>query len=331
MQRGLRVATTLTRAGGSVLGLRRTGSVHLSELRDDPDGRPFEVERPDGAVVRGRVSGAGRDVVLVHGYGLGIRSWNLVAARLVGLGHRVVALDLRAHGASTAPGGTVTVRDLAGDLAAVLERLDVNDAVLVGHSTGGFASMATLVEHPATQERLAGLVLVATLAGRLLDDEPQEVVDGTAPVGPGVVGRVARNGSLRLLLSGFVSGLGVSTAVSHELLSEFAATDHTALVSLLRDLAADGYLERLDEIHVPTLVLHGDGDDTTPRQHARALVEGIAGARGVVVEGAGHLLVWQRPERVVDAVLALHDATCTLFDPKCTRFDPKWTLFDPQI
>ena len=309
MQRALRVATTLTRAGGSALGLHRTGSTHLSELRDDPDGRGFEVERPDGATIRGRVSGEGRDVVLVHGYGLGARSWNLVARRLVGLGHRVVAFDLRAHGASTAPDGAVTVRDLAGDLAAVLEQLDVQDAVLAGHSTGGVASIATLVEHPATQERLAGLVLVSTLAGRLLDDEPQEAAGDDTPVGPGVVGRVAQNGSLRLLLSGFVSGLGVSTAVSHELLSEFAATDHTALVSLLRDLAADGYHDRLDEIHLPTLVLYGDDDDTTPGQHARALVEGIPGARGVEVEGAGHLLVWQRPESIVDAVLALHDAS----------------------
>lgn|GEM_PF-146975 len=308
VQRGLRVATTLTRAGGAVLGLRRTGSVHLSELRDDPEGRSFEVERPDGAVVRGRVSGEGRDVVLVHGYALGARSWNLVANRLVGLGHRVVAFDLRAHGASTAPDGEVTVRDLAGDLAAVLEQLDVQDAVLVGHSTGGFTSIAALVEHPSLQERMRGLVLVSTLAGRLFDDEPDEADGDDAPVGPGVVGRVARNASLRLLLSGFVSGLGVSTAVSHELLSEFAATDHAALVSLLGELAADGYHDRLDEIDLPTVVLHGDGDDTTPDAHARAVVEGIPGARGVVVEGAGHLLVWQRPERVVDAVLALHDA-----------------------
>ena len=300
VQRGLRGTTTVTRRTGKLLRPDRVAEAR--ELRDGPDGETLHVNRPDGARVRVHVAGDGPDVVLAHGYALGATSWNPVAHELVDAGHRVVTLDWRAHGGSTAPTKDVTALDLVGDLRAVLDHVDVRDGVLVGHSTGGYVSMAMLVEHPDAAERLRGLVLVATLAGRLFDDEP---TDPMSVFGRDVPLRLLNNRSLWLLLAGFGQGVGVSSAVAHELLTEFAATDHAALVSLLADLAGEGYYDRIDTIALPTRVLYGDEDRTTPMAHGEAIVEAIVDATGEVVEGAGHLLNWQHPERIVEAVLGL--------------------------
>ena len=62
---------------------------------------------------------------------------------------------------------------MAADDAAVLEHFDVRDGVLVGHSMGGFVAIRAVLDHPELAQRLRGLVLFATLAGRILDGAPQ--------------------------------------------------------------------------------------------------------------------------------------------------------------
>lgn len=295
-QRGLRLATHVTGRVGRWLDVDDVEQVE--RLRRAPDGTSRMLNRPDGARIHIRVAGEGPDVVLVHGYALTAASMNLVACDLVDRGHRVITLDWRAHGGSTAPDGEVVTSDLVGDLAAVLEELDVADGVLVGHSTGGYAAMATLVERPEVARRLRGLVLVATLAGQLLDTHP----DDRDVLGPRVPLRLADNELLRLLLTGFVDAFGPSTAVAHELLSEFVDADHTALVSLVADLVAVGYYDRLEAIELPTTVLYGEADRTTPGEHARAIVRSLPDATGVGIPEAGHLLNWQHPDRIVAAV-----------------------------
>lgn len=283
--------------------LGRPATHDVADLRTAPPGEVVHLRRPDGARVRVHVAGTGPTVVLVHGFALHGGSWNLVSRDLVERGHRVIAFDLRGHGGSTSPDGTVVTEELVGDLLEVVERFEVEDAVLVGHSTGGYVALAALVERPELSDHVRGLVLVSSLAGEVLRDEPDATTAATIDLG--VAGRLLRNEAVELLLTGFVSGLGVGPDVTRTFLDEFALADHASLVSLVRDLARNSYYDRLDEVRVPSVVLCGDADEVTPCAHSRVIAEGITDATLVEVADAGHLLNWQHADAVVDAVVGL--------------------------
>ncbi len=297
-QLSLRAATRALRAAADVAGRAGSGD---DELPDRPEGEVRELERPDGTTIRVHLAGDpdGDVAVLTHGYGLTSSSWNPVASRLVDEGMRVVTLDWRGHGNIGDDDGEVTTDDLVGDLRAVLDELDLTDALVVAHSTGGYVTMAMLVEHPEVAERLRGLVLVATLAGELLDGAPQERLELLRTSFPA---RLLRNRSLRFLLEGFAAGIELSSAVSKELLEEFAMADHGLLATLLHDLADRSYYGRLHAIELPAVVVCGTEDRTTPPAHARAIADELPAGRLVTVDGASHLLNWQRPGRIASLV-----------------------------
>ncbi|TVL92896.1 alpha/beta fold hydrolase [Streptomyces sp. SAJ15] len=101
---------------------------------------------PVGLAVRD-FGGAGAPLLLLHGAGRTLADWSAVAPELAGR-HRVVAMDLRAHGHSDA--GPWTIPAVLGDIAAVLEACDMPDAALVGHSLGGMLAAAYADAHPET-------------------------------------------------------------------------------------------------------------------------------------------------------------------------------------
>ncbi len=302
------VATQAVRRAEALASSLDTDTRHA--LRDRPDGEERELSRDDGARVRVHLAGDpdGDVVVLTHGYGLTAASWNLVATPLVEKGFRVVTFDWRGHGGSTDDDRHVTTDELIGDLRTVLERLDLHDALLVGHSTGGFITLATLVEHPEVADRLRGLVLVATLAGDLFDGAPTADTSAAA-TRTSVPARLLRNSTLGLLLGGFAQGVGVSSAVSEELLDEFAHTNHGALATLIAELSSRSYYGRLHAIDLPAIVMVAGGDSTTPLRHGEAIAHELPDARLVRVEGAGHLLNWHRPDHIVDLVVDFDEAS----------------------
>lgn len=298
-QRSLAAATQVLRTAASAAS--SIGDGPSEELPDRPDGELVELDRPDGTTVRVHLAGDpdGPVVLLTHGYGLTSSSWNAVSTRLVDAGARVVTLDWRGHGNIGDDDGEVTTVELIGDLRAVLDDLDLTDVLVVAHSTGGYVTMATLVEHPEVAERLRGLVLVATLAGELLDGAPQEELELLRTTFPA---RLLRNRSLRFLLAGFAQGIELSSAVSAELLEEFAQADHGVLATLLHDLADRSYYGCLHQIELPAIVVSGTEDRTTPPAHARAIADELPAGRLVTVDGASHLLNWQRPERLAELI-----------------------------
>ena len=152
-----RTLTTLTTLGGLAAAgwgaarwnLQRLRSnpdpFDLDTLRRDPEGETVRIDRPDGTRIRAVVAGEGPTVLLAHGYGVSLKEWNVVMARLVEEGHRVVAFDWRGHGQTTIGTDGMSPEAIAGDYVAVMEHFDVHDAVLVGHSTGGYLAIATLL------------------------------------------------------------------------------------------------------------------------------------------------------------------------------------------
>lgn len=275
-----------------------------SVLRADPPGETVWVDREDGTRIRAVVAGEGPTVVLAHGYGMTLREWNLVQPRLVDLGHRVICFDLRGHGESTIGNDGIEPEVIAGDYLAVLEHFDVTDAVLVGHSTGGYLAIATLLEHPAAATRLRGLVLFASLAGDAVKDAPQTRLQ-IPLIQSGVLQASLRFGPAGKAFAASIYGPNPSPTACQVFLDIFAATDHKALVPLMERLAHTSFYDRLHEIDLPTVVITGEEDQTTPRWHAEAMGDGIPGATNVWVPGAGHALNWSHPDVLVDEVTAM--------------------------
>ncbi|MBM9504744.1 alpha/beta fold hydrolase [Actinacidiphila acididurans] len=260
-------------------------------------------------------------VVFCHGYCLSQDSWHFQRAALRGA-VRAVYWDQRSHGRSErgrdqAAGRPVTIDQLGRDLKAVLDAVaPEGPLVLVGHSMGGMTVMALADQFPEyVKERVAGVALISTSAGKL------------AAVSFGLPAAGAR--AFRLLAPGVLKVLG-SQADLVERGRRATADLFAGIVKRYSfgsqdvDPAVERFAERLIEatpidvvaefypafaLHdkvdalagftaVPALVLAGDKDLLTPSAHSAEIAEKLPDAELVVVEGAGHLVIMERPDLV---------------------------------
>ena len=273
-------------------------------LRAAPEGTYTFVDRPDGTRLRVVSTGNGRTVVLAHGYGVDLSTWNLMYTDLARRGYRVIAFDQRGHGQSTIGRDGIGSAQMAGDYLAIFQSLDVRDAVLVGHSMGGFIGIRAILDLPDLGARLRGLVLMATVAGRVLRGAPQNRIQ--APMlRAGLFQRALASPVTGIALASTICGDDPSPAQIQVFRESFATADHVKLIPIIRALAKEDYYPRLREIALPTLVVYGGADRNTPEWHARRLTEGIPGARLIRVDGKGHLIYWEAAQAMVEVVESL--------------------------
>jgi non-heme chloroperoxidase len=272
-------------------------------LLTEPQGEEVVISRPDGTVLHALVAGQGPPVVLVHGYTAAILEWNVVWDELLARGFRVIAFDQRGHGRSTPGSDGIGSEVMAADIAAVLQHFDIRDGVLVGHSMGGFVSIRALLDHPELAQRLRGLVLFATLAGRVLDGAPQNRLQ--IPLMEfGLLRQLLRSKTFATLFTGAQCGSRPSPAivsVFRDLLIQHL-DEHGPLIPIVQALSREDFYPRLGEIAVPTVVMSGTADRTTLPLHSRRLAAGVPGAQLVTIPSAGHLLNWEAPDGLVKVV-----------------------------
>jgi pimeloyl-ACP methyl ester carboxylesterase len=239
-------------------------------------------ERTFYTLFQGDVRGK-RNLVLVHGAGGSHLDWPAPLRRLREA--NVYALDLPGHGSSEGAGRSsiAAYRDF---LFAFLDALDLERAVVVGHSMGGAIALDFALSYP---NRLAGLILVGTgarlrvlpaiLTGILTDFEATvDLVLGYA-FGPSASEQLKRLGRQRLLKT--------PPEVLH---GDYIACD------------AFDVMERLGEVRCPTLVICGTADRLTPPKYSIYLRDHIPGAELVLVDAAGHMVMLEKPEVVAKAV-----------------------------
>jgi pimeloyl-ACP methyl ester carboxylesterase len=260
----------------------------------------------DGGQIHTVERGQGPPIVLVHGVTLGVAVWAPQLRALADDGHRVIAVGQRGHGRSLAGEGGYSLERLADDLAEVLDALEVTGAVLVGHSMGGMVAQLLAVRRAdELRRRVAGLVLVATSSG---------------PVMPGPTARLSRllsGGADRSLRRAERRGRGI---LPHEDLgpvvarmcfgadpspadleltrATMTAMSPSAVSGLLPGLLSFDVRARLGAVDVPTWVVSGSRDVLTPPRMARATAAAIPGARLVVYEGCGHMVMLERAEEL---------------------------------
>ena len=220
-------------------------------------------------------------LVLIHGAGGSRLHWPGELRRLPGA--TVYTLDLPGHGRSGG-GGCDTIAGYAEAVAAFLHTLEIEQAVVVGHSMGGAVAQMLALDFA---DRVAGLVLVATGA-RL---------------------RVA---------PAILEGIHRDFEGAAELITRFAWSPETepALIELGRktlletnpdvlwgDFAACDRFDVMERAgKVPTLVITGSADQLTPVKYAHFLAGRISEARCVIIKGAGHMVMLERPGEVAQAV-----------------------------
>ena len=221
---------------------------------------------------------------------------------------RVVAFDQPGHGRSTPESRTPTVHELGEVLHRVLTALaPTGPLVLAGHSMGGMTIMAWAADHAdELAARVRGVVFVATSA-KVGDDRvrlPLEAALMRAAV------RAPRVAPGRLLSSRTQARLLYGRDAAREtVVPGVTLIQHTSLPTMGRYFLA---LQQHDETEalehlgaVPTRVLVGTADRLTPVSHARALADGIRGAQLTVLPGLGHMLTYEAPEVVADAISEL--------------------------
>lgn len=256
--------------------------------------------------------GAVHTVVVLHGLCLSQQCWARQIEYLTdryGSAVRIISYDHRGHGRSgQAPMNTYRIERLAKDLAAVLDRLHVQGPVtLVGHSMGGMTALGYLGLDRRPVEP-AGLVLVATAAGKLCHRGLGRMLGTPATAALfGVVNRApevalkAMVGPLCAALSRCRRGASAATvaAVAADALAAVSVATAVGFLPALRDY--DQY-PILAGIRARTVVLSGGADPLTPAAHGRDLAAAIPGAEHVEIPAAGHMLPLEAPQVVHQAI-----------------------------
>ncbi|WP_230688632.1 hypothetical protein ACN26Y_18845 [Micromonospora sp. WMMD558] len=136
--------------------------------------------------------------------------------------------------------------------------------------------------HPELAGRLRGLVLFATWAGRILDRAPQNRLQ-IPLLETGVLQRIARTRTGGVLFGAAQCGTRPSPAMISVFREVFVRQNHQPLIPIVRAFSREDHYPRLDEITVPTVVVVGSADRSTPPSHSHRLAAGVPGARLVTV------------------------------------------------
>jgi len=223
-------------------------------------------------------SGEGQAVLFTHGYQASKAMWQPQREALDDA-YRVITWDLRGHGSSGIPDDPAMYSHdlMIGDIGALIDHLDAEPAVLVGHSLGGYASLCFYLERP---QSVRALVLVGTGPGF------------RDPDARGKWNSMAERFAVRL----DEDGLDILKRAS----AEVSTAEHRSANALA--LAARGMLAQSDsrvidaitEISVPTLVLIGS-EDKPFIGSSEYMAKKIPGAELVTVDGGGHAANMERP------------------------------------
>lgn len=237
------------------------------------------------------VAGAGKPVVLVHGFPLDHSMWS---AQLGPLAERyqVIAPDLRGFGGSVVTPGVTTMEQMADDIAGILAALKITEPVaFCGLSMGGYVAWRFWERH---RNRLARLILCDTRADA---DSPTAAANRLT-----TAEKVLSEGTAFLVEAMAPRLFAVdhqTTPYAAAVRQVMAAAPPEGVAAALRGMAQrPNVTSWLGQIDVPTLVLCGEHDVISPAKEMRAFAEAIPAARFCLIQNAGHMAPGEQPEAV---------------------------------
>ena len=254
------------------------------------------LKRPEGLIAYTDTGGPGRPVVCVPGIGEVKATWRFITPLLVQSGYRVIAMDVRGQGESSATFSSYTADAIGSDVVALLDVLDLHGAIVVGNSMGAAVAVWAAAERP---DRVAAL----TLIGPFVRDFPigtftRMMLHGmlTRPWGPRAWGSYYRSlykGNKPSDLNPYVTALVSNLSEPHRI----------EAVGAMMDSSKEPCEKRLIDVHVPTTVIMGtaDSDFDDPAGEAKHVADALHGGV-VMVDGSGHYPQVEQPPVVAKAI-----------------------------
>lgn len=251
--------------------------------------------------------GTGRPVILLHGWPLSADSWDDQAVAIAEAGYRVIAYDRRGFGRSDQPWNGYDYNTLADDLAAVIDATGAKEATIVGFSMGGGEVARYMSRHGGRNVAQAALIASIVPFMSRTDDHP-------AGVDPSVFEQMIdglKRDRAHFFADFFPSFYGVgllSHSVSQEVIdwsrSVAMQASLRATLQCVEAFAKTDFRAELAAFTVPTLIVHGTGDQTVPIDAtARAAARLIPQARLIEYDGAPHGLLATHKEKITSDLL----------------------------
>ena len=234
-------------------------------------------------------------VVLVHAVGDSQRIFEGLLACLPNSIH-TFAPTLRGHGDASRPESGYRSSDFASDIAAFMDAVQIDTAVIAGGSSGGLVGQRFAIDFP---DRTLGLVLLGApltfgnkpLAQGLWDSTISKLSD---PIDPAFVRRFIES----------TLSQPVPDTLLDSLIQESLKVPAFVWRETLKNLLTEDFSTELVRITVPTLVIWGEQDTLLPREDEETLTSLIARSRLIVYPGAGHVFYWEEPDRVAADLVA---------------------------
>jgi non-heme chloroperoxidase len=259
--------------------------------------------------------GEGKPVILIHGWPVNADMWEYQTSALLRKGFRVISYDRRGFGRSSHPARGFDYNQLADDLNALINHLEIQKVSLIGFSMGGGEIARYLTRHGS--EKISRVALVSSVVPFMLktDSNPdgvpeekfQEIVDGLAQDRPHFLANFAQS---------FYGNHLLKSAVSNEILTwtsfmAFAASPLATQESVWSFGKTD-FRPDLKSFTIPTLIIHGTADVTVPMKTAgAAAAKGIPNAIFKPYEGAPHGLFVTHKEQLTQDLLEFLGATAS--------------------
>jgi len=252
-------------------------------------------------------AGSGPPVVLIHGYPLSGRAWDKQVPVLLEAGHRVITYDRRGFGMSSQPTSGYDYDTFAADLKTLMDRLDLDEATLVGHSMGTGEVTRYLGNHGSA--RVARAVLVSPIPPFLLQtgDNP-EGLPGSLFEGFMQSAKADTPAWMKGFLDNFynidvLGGTLVSDQAFQASWNIATAASARAAVACIPTWETD-FRDDLPKIDVPVLVVQGDADRILPFVNTGKRLPGlIKDIKLTVIEGGPHAIAWTHADQVNQALL----------------------------
>ena len=234
--------------------------------------------------------GSGMPLVLTHGIGGSADNWAPVVGALAER-YRVITWDVRGFGRSDKPPGPYSAGLWARDLAGLLDALRIERAYIAGHSMGGVIAQRFALDFP---EKLAALILASTSS---------QVNERAAAHWMGQADEIERDG-FGAWVAKQQTGYTADFLRAHPEQMEndrrrVEMNDSKAYAAGARAVAAYNFTPELSQITAPTLVLQGLTDPQTPPGGSVIISRNIPGSRLVMLEGTGHGIYGEQPEKFV--------------------------------
>ncbi|MEO5570648.1 MAG: alpha/beta hydrolase [Bacteroidia bacterium] len=264
------------------------------ETNKDTSGTPVRIYYND--------YGAGKPVILIHGWPLSNEMWEYQINDLVNSGHRVIAYDRRGFGHSSKPWDGYDYDTMTDDLKALIDQLKLEDITLIGFSMGGGEVVRYFSRHGG--KGVSKVVLISSVTPYMLktdtnpDGVPQDVFDGMAEkMKHDRIGFLDDFGKTFFGVTMLSKPLSAPLLEYYRMLCSFASPRATQ--ECAKAFATTDFRKEMRLVKVPTLIIHGDADKTVPIEPTgKQSAQSIFGSTFIIYDRAPHGLFYTEKEKL---------------------------------